>query len=221
MYKNDPMAYDNENAYPNKKILTSSQFLLYEKDPQAFYMQYVLGVRRKSSNAMNAGKLFAAMCADRKFDYKKAFEELKIRPKRLLETMEKAIACIPEMPKKNCEYVLMPKIKNGWRIRATLDMYVPENPDDIEFKTGQVEWTQERVNFSDQLTFQALAQKLEKGIKFRKMFLSWIDFRANATKLIRTFTTTRSDKSLKMMLDRVEAVIDNIEAENWTTPIYR
>lgn len=214
------MQYDTENAYPNKKILTSSQFLLYERSPQEFYTRYVLGVKLKVSNAMNAGKLFAAMCADRSFDYKKAFEELKVRPKRLLGVMEDAINHISEMPKKNCEYVLMPKFKNGWRIRATLDMYIPENPDDVEFKTGQTEWTQERANFSDQLTFQSLAHKLAKGMPFRKIFLNWVDFRANATKLIRTFKTSRSDKALDMMSARVEAVIENIEAENWTKPIY-
>ena len=221
MYKNDPMGYDRENAYPNKKILTSSQFLLYEKDPQAFYMEYKLGVRRPSTNPMNGGKLFAAMCADRKFDYRKAFEDLKIAPKRLLAVMEDAISRIPEMPKKNCEYVLMPKFKNGWKIRATLDMYVPENPDDIEFKTGQTVWDQARVDDSDQLTFQALAQKLAKKVKFRKIFLNWIDFRAKATKLIHPFETKRSDEQLQAMHDRIEAVMENIDAENWTNPIYK
>jgi len=39
-------------------MLSSSQVLTYEKEPQQFYVEYVLGVRRKTSQPMFVGKVF-------------------------------------------------------------------------------------------------------------------------------------------------------------------
>lgn len=214
------LKYDRENAYPNKKILTSTQFLTYEKSPQQFYTEYVFGKKRQSSNAMNAGKIFSSLFADRSFDHIKACQELHVKPKRLAGVMGEAIKFLPELPKKNCEVALIAKVGKGWSIRATLDGYVPEFFDIIENKTGQVEWTQERVNFSDQLTFQALAHKLKFGVKPRKILLNWVDFRANPKRLVSNFKTSRSEKAMTILLNRIKVVIENIEAENWTNPIY-
>lgn len=219
MQKVKGLHYNLADLYPNKKCLSSSQFLTYEDDPKQFYMEYVLGVRRKESKAMSFGKIFSAYFADRKFDWRTEMGNAGITNKRLYVLMEQSMSLMPVLPKKDCEYEVKPKYR-GWTFRATLDGYVPDNQDNIENKTGQVEWTQERVNFSDQITFQNWCKWKRDGVQFRKNILNWVDTGARSTKLIRTFKTSRSIKALQQFEKRIDAVIDGIESKNFTRKIY-
>jgi hypothetical protein len=90
----------------------------------------------------------------------------------------------------------------------------------VENKTGTTVWDQERVNGNDQLTFQAFVHWRKYGIPPRKIIVNWVDCRPSATQRIHTFQTTRSIRHLEQFEARVETVIANLEAENFTKPVY-
>lgn len=215
--------YRHKELYPNTKLLSSSQVLLYEESPEAFYKEYVLGVRRKMTNSILAGVAFSELFANRSFDYVKYINEenkkLKYKvPKRVIELLGQEVKRFPELPKKNCEVGLKLQIKGRWRLRVTLDgLY---HGVIIENKTGQVEWTQDRVDDSDQLTLQALAVLETEGKKANKIMLNWLDTSARANRKIYTFTTKRSVSQLKDMRVRLLTVVENLEAENFNQRFY-
>ena len=207
--------YDFKSLYPYTKTLSSSQIILYEQDPAAFYTEYVLGVRRPASTAMMVGSIFSELHRDRSFDFKTALTEAKAI-KRIADLFEMVIRQFPVVP---AEIELFGEHK-GWKVRATLDGFVESEYTIIENKTGQVEWTQERTNFSDQITIQAWCHWKKYSILPRRILLNWVNTAARAQRPLTTYKTSRSVKALRMFEARLDAVIAGIEAENWTVPIY-
>ena len=210
-------SYDSASIYPFCKCLSSSQFLLYESNPQEFFMRYELGVGGRMTPAMNLGRIFSACYQNRSLDAKAILSENGFAP-RIIELFIAALACFPvqkygspELPMR-CEF-------NGWEFRATLDDYIEKTLTVIENKTGQTEWNQERVNFSDQITFQAWTHWKLKGIPPRKIILNWWNTK-NRNLDVRTFKTSRSLGCLRNFDKRVEVVVQNIEAKNFTNPLY-
>lgn len=207
--------YDYASIYPNHKTLSSSQALLYEKDPAKFYTKYVLGVREPSSVPMLVGSIFSALHHNRKFDFRTALAECKA-PKHIPDLFARVIARFPIVP---AEIAIV--VKHGkWKFRATPDGLVESNCLIIENKTGETEWTQERLNFDDQITFQAWTFWKKVGVIPNRILLNWVNTKRNCRKEITTLKTTRSVKALKMFEKRIDAIVQNIEAGNWTNPIY-
>ena len=202
--------YKFESIYPNKKVLSSSQFLSYERDPRQFFIEYVLGARRKPSKPMMIGLAFSELYADRNFDVASYLAENKI-PRRIISLLRNAVVRFPIC--KDCEYELIGDFK-GWKFRATLDGFA--EPDIIENKTGQTEWTQERADTNDQITFQAWAYWKKYGVPPRKIMLNWVNTSASSKQMIVSYQTHRSIKQLKEFEKRVEIVIENIEGGNFT-----
>ena len=232
--KSKGLDYNHDELYPNHKMLSSSQVLAYEQDPKTFFMEYVLGVRRPCSNAMHIGKVFSAMYADRKWNWRKecqAFDGGKgIRPYRIYDALEQAISQFPDIGKRNCEVALKCKYK-GWKFRATLDGYYGKTVD-IENKTGQVPWYQNeedkiakgdtspnfRCNFADtsiQVTFQYWIKWKKDKELFDHCQLNWVDLRANAPQLVNTFVTYRTLFEIQEFEKRIDRVIAGIEVEQW------
>jgi hypothetical protein len=211
--------YDYETIYPHKKALSSSQFLLYEKDPAKFYVLYVLAPRtEKPSLAMEEGRIFSALYADRSLDFR-AYLSAVGAPPRIADRFGEVIKLFPVLKGGSPEYPL--RVKHGdWEFRATLDDFVEKQYTIIENKIGEREWTQERVNFDDQLTFQAWCHWKKYGVPPRKIILNWVDCRPRTTKYLKSFNTTRSVRALKQFEDRVDVVIENLEAGNFSKNIY-
>lgn len=210
--------YDSKSIYPNEKSLSSSQFLLYEKDPQAFWLKYALGTRGDQSKAMDIGRIFSAAYADRSLPYQRYLAEIGCRAK-FINLFGEALSKFPVLKGSKPELPLWVSFK-GWKFRATLDNYLDWEYLVIENKTGQVEWTQERVNFSDQITFQAWVHWKKYKVPPRKIMLNWWNTKSTGSVDIRSFNTSRTVKALKMFEARVETVIANLEAHNFTRPIY-
>ncbi len=209
------LGYDFESLYPNHKVLSSSQFLLYEEDPQRFYIEYVLGARRKASKAMMIGSIFSALHEDRKFNFRE--ELLKIKaPKRIGDLFDDVIKKFPIIP---AEIALKCKV-GKWSLRATLDGFLEDYSTIVENKTGQVDWTQERADFSDQVTFQAFVHWKKYGELPKKIILNWVSTNPRSTQKIITFKTSRSVRTMKVFEQRVDRVIENIEAGNFTRNFY-
>lgn len=210
--------YKLKELYPNKKTLSSSQFLKYEESPSDFYIEYVCGVKKEPSAPMLIGSIFSALYEDRTLDYKAHLHEAKA-PKRIPDLFEQAIALMPVQKNGHPEYPLIAKYR-GWSFRATLDDFVEPTYTVIENKTGKAEWNQERVNFSDQLTFQAWCHWKKYGVVPRAIILNWVDTSAHSKKTIQTFKTTRSIRAMTLFEARIDVVLYNLEAGNFTRPIY-
>ena len=209
------LGYDFKSIYPNHKTISSSQFLLYEEDPQRFYLEYVLGARRKASKAMMIGSIFSALYEDRKFNFRE--ELLKIKaPKRIGDLFDDVIKKFPIVP---AEIPLKCKV-GKWTLRATLDGFLEDYSTIIENKTGQVDWTQERADFSDQITFQAFVHWKKYGIPPKKIILNWVSTSSRSTQKIISFKTSRTIRMLKVFEGRIDRVIENLEVENFTQNIY-
>ncbi len=213
--KKNRLGYDFKSLYPNKKTLSSSQFLLYEEDPQQFYMEYVLEARREASKAMIIGSIFSALHEDRKYNFRE--ELLKIKaPKRIGDLFDEAIKKFPIVP---AEIPLKCKV-GKWTLRATLDGFLEDYNTIIENKTGQVEWTQERADFSEQITFQAFVHWKKYGMLPKQIILNWVSTSPRSTQQIITFKTSRTVRAMKVFEQRVDRVIENIEVENFTEKFY-
>lgn len=211
------LEYDRASLYPHTKELSSSQVLSYLENPSEFFMENVLGVLRSESQPMFVGKVFSAAYRDRKFNWRKAFQSYDngkgVRPYRLYQTFEQGLAAFPVIPKKDCEYPLRCKYK-GWSFRATLDGYYDRRVD-IENKTGMTEWTQERADESEQVTFQYWVKWKKDGKLFDYCQLNWLDLRASAPKLVHTFNTTRTIMQLQEFEKKIDYAINGIEIEAW------
>lgn len=207
--------YDRKSIYPNHKVLSSSQVLLYERDPAAFYTNYELGVGGDKSIPMQIGSIFSALHEHRDLDYKTALAECGA-PRHIPELFEKVIGRFPIIP---AEVIFLAPV-GRWKIRVTLDGYVDKTCTIVENKTGEKLWNRHRVEADDQLTIQAWAHWKLKGVIPKQILLNWINTKKNARKDLETFKTTRSVKAVKMFERRIEAVIAGIEAGNWTKPLY-
>lgn len=212
--------YDYQSLYPNTKTLSSSQVLCYLEDPAKFYTENVLGVRREPTVPMQIGSVFSALHKDRNYDFKAALKMVGAQP-RIADIMERHIKMFPVVP---AEVPLIAEYRK-WKFRATLDGYVESEYTIIENKTGGRDrmyggWTQERVNFDKQVTFQAWVHWKKYGVIPKRVLLNWLCLVGSGGSL-HPFKTTRSTKGLKQFEQLIDLVIDNIEAENWTKPIYQ
>ncbi len=213
MKKNKLPEYNFKELYPNKKMLSSSQMLNYEEDVKKFYLEYCLGAKQESSTAMKVGSIFSALYENRDFDFISALAEIKAI-RRYADLFERVIKVFPIVP---AEIPLKCKYKK-WTFRATLDGLSGETI--IENKTGQIEWTQERADFSDQITFQSWVYWKKYNKVPKVTLLNWIDLRARARINPVCFKTYRKARQLKVFEQRVDRVIENIEAGNFTRNIY-
>jgi len=210
--------YDTKSLYPNEKALSSSQFALYEEDPQAFFLKYMLGAKGEPSQAMSIGRIFSAAYADRTLPFKPYLEEAGCSPK-FINLFAEALAKFPVIKGGRPEHEIWVSYR-GWKFRATLDCYVDWCFMDVENKTGKMPWTQERTNFSEQITFQAWTHWLKHKVPFRSITLNWWNTGIVSHVAIQSFKTSRSITALRAFQARVDVVIDNLEAHNFTNPIY-
>lgn len=227
--------YKSNELYPYTKILSSSQFLCYEKDPWEFYLTYEMGCSRKEGPALKVGRVLAEAYADREYPVLQELMKLKKNKEISIsyDVMDRVCRMLPLIKKaEKVEHEVIASIGRGWKIRATLDGYNPSAYEIIENKSGleateytknnniEMGWDQERVNFSDQITFQALAHRLKFKVPPSRIVVNYINMSPKAVKPLESFRTTRGIRSLEMMQIRVEKVIEGIEAKNWTQKLY-
>lgn len=210
----DLTGYDFQSLYPNTKELSSSQVLLYECEPEKFYIEYVLGVRREQSTAMLVGSIFSELHKNRQYDFRSALVQAHAT-RRYADIFARVIKRFPAVPAEipiRCEY-------KGWTFRASLDGFPESAEVIIENKTGQTVWTQERADVSDQITFQAWVYWKIKNKPPKFIILNWVDLRAKTTKELVSYKTKRTVKHLREFEKRIDRVIESIEMENWTVPL--
>lgn len=197
--------YDFKGLYPFKKVLSSSQFLLYEDSPAEFYVKYVLGAKKQGSLAMTKGRIFAAAYKDRKLDYAYFLREAGCNQK-FIDLFGKALAKFPVLRGGHPELPMIAKI-SGWGFRATLDDYLAVNKTVIENKTGAIPWTKWRADESDQITFQAWVHWIKTGEPPSVIILNWWNTKQTNYADVQSFKTQRTVKQLKEFEGRVGWVV--------------
>lgn len=210
--------YDVDSIYPNAKMLSSSQFLLYIKSPSDFYMEWVLGVRRESSLAMTLGRLFSSCYEDRERDISE-FEESKYFDLLTIQNFRDALKRLPVIKNGQPEYPMIGE-KDGWKFRATLDDFVESSSVIVENKTGKVKWTQERADNDMQMTFQAWCFWKRYGFPPKSIILNWWDTSNKNYAKVLTFKTKRLKSQLESFDEIVGQVIKHLEAGNFSKNIF-
>lgn len=205
--------YDFKGLYPFKKVLSSSQFLCYEKSPEDFYVKYVLGAKKQGSLAMTKGRIFSAAYADRTLDYAYFLREAGCKQK-FIDLFGKALAKFPVLKGGQPELAMIAKI-SGWGFRATLDDYLKTSQTVIENKTGEVEWSQERADLSDQITFQAWVHWIKLGVVPKEIILNWWNTKQKNYADVRTFKTKRTVKQVKEFEGRIGWVVQGINKKHF------
>ncbi len=219
--------YKANELWPHTKVLSSSQFLLYLASPERFGVEYKDGLPRSEGHALRLGRGFSEAFADRQFDLRAYAKAEKLR----MPEVERLIAALPLLAHaERCEEELFADVGRGWKLRATLDGYNPSRWEIIENKIGAepndytrrmgipMGWTQERVNFDNQLTFQAFVHWKAITVQPSRIVLNWIPTTKSKT-MVHRFKTSRSIAKLKQFGDLVAVVIENIEAGNFSRPI--
>ena len=210
--------YDSASLFPNAKRLSSSQIICYDKKPEEFYLRHVLGVNAEPSVAMRIGSIFSALYQNRNLNYKKFLCEMHGAVK-YIQLFERNIKKFPVIKNGHPEYPFIVKL-GDWELRITLDDFVKDQFVIIENKTGQTEWTQERVDEDFQVTMQAWGCWKTLGVLPKKIFLNWLDMRPNTRKELWTFKTSRTMKQVRECEKKLEVIIKNIEIGNFTKSIY-
>lgn len=208
--------YDTASLYPNTKRLSSSQVLTYLKDPQRFYVEYVLGGKGEKSKAMMLGSIFSACYQNRELDYEKLLSDEGFSPD-IINLFGQALSRFPVQINGFPEYPMIAEHKD-WEFRASLDDYIEKEHIIIENKTGKAYWTEKRVEEDMQLTFQAWChwKKIKKTPKY--ILLSWWNTGTKSLR-IKNFKTKRTVSQLKEFEKLIDKVIQNLEAQNFSNPI--
>jgi len=210
--------YDDKTIYPHFKVLSSSQFLAYEKDPRQFFNDYELGAKSEGTLKMSQGRVFSALYADRTLPFREYLKQMGAKP-RVADRFEYAIKLMPVLKGGHPEYPLIANY-GGWGFRATLDDFVEEIHVIVENKTGEKVWTQERADTDDQINFQAWSHLVKYTTVPKKIIVNWVDLRAGSNQILNSFITKRSLTQLKEFQKRVDVVIANLEAGNFSTHLY-
>ena len=176
-------------------------------------MEYKMGQRRPQSNAMYLGSVFSASYTDRNLKWRPLLQKRNIAPKRIYQEFDDALKILPVIPKRYCEYPLICKYK-GWKFRATLDAYHKPSDTNIENKTGQTVWSQERADDSVQVTFQNWCKLIKDKAPFNDTLLQWVDFRATKEQQVQVFHTKRTVEQLQKFQPLVDRAIKNVEVVN-------
>jgi len=188
-----------------KDYLSWSQHSLWTSSKREYYKKYGLGEDRSTNKFFNKGKEFAtAMEYDD--DGEHSSDSL------LSFVLENA----PRLA--NSEEKLMVELKNGEKILSILDSSDEHGESFIEYKTGKVPWTQEKVNNHDQMMFYALALYIKSGrMQTPSSLLVWIETEETEdglkyTGLIEAFPREFLISEVEAFEDKLIKTIEEIEA---------
>ncbi len=208
--------YDHASLWPHTKTLSSSQVLSYLKDPAEFYAEYKYGDKR-SSPAMEIGRIFSAAYADRTLDPTPYLLANGCKPK-FVALFKEALGKFPVIKDSLPEFPMMGEV-GEWKIRVTLDDFKYAMGLIIENKTGKKVWDEERVATSPQLTLQFWSYHNKHGKMPKQVLLNWWNTGITSYVDVRSFKVKRTKEEIAECQELLERVIENIEAGNFSEPI--
>lgn len=211
--------YHAEKLYPHTKVLSSSQFIDYARDPRKFYERWIAGFAMKRSAALEVGSAFAEYYADRSFDYRAYLLGCGQKiPSRLIDVIGEAIKYFPKpfMP----EHELIVPFE-GWEFRITLDDFYPKQKVIAEHKTSALGWNQETCDTHVQITLQAWGFWKLNGTPPKHVQVNWVDTSFNPPQLVQSFKTKRSVANLEAFEKTVIVpVLKHLESGNFSRLIF-
>lgn len=195
-----------------------SRLWTYIKDPQDYYLKYVIGVPFIPSEPMVKGSIFSEAYADPKFDWKAAL----INPRKVLdddkipETLtftsdnvrifERALSSkdLLRLPPKQCEQSVYVQSKIC-KLMMKNDGYNPETFLVVENKFGKP-WDKERANTEDQMTFYAYCSYLQLG----KIPLVRVQSINSKTGEVKVFEVQKTKQQFEPLEEKIEYAFKGI-----------
>lgn len=184
----------------NRDYISYSQLSLWEKNPNQYYRQYVLGKESPTNKYLDFGKQVAT-ALEWGFD---AWHD------KMIEMM---LVFMPTYPKR--EFKITAKL-DGIKLLSRFDGWDPKRKHLGEYKTSKNNWTQGMVDKNDQLTFYALMVWLKYRVLPSKIFLHWAKTIENnrgelgLTGDFHTFETRRTLKDLIIFSARIKKAANDI-----------
>lgn len=170
-----------------------SQLDCYTRNPEEYFMRYVLGVKEEPTAAMRLGSIVheAIEGSLSEQGWRDALAECGFTP----DYARALAAALPNVPKPQAKEMEVRIDAPGFahkgapvQLLSIFDGLDLEPAALYEWKTGSP-WTQERVDDHEQLTFYAFVHKQKFGRIPRKMSLSHINMKNGK---VTTFQTSRS-----------------------------
>ena len=180
---------------PKKRnYLSFSQLNLWERNPDQYYRQYILGEDGQDNKYLKLGRQMAT-ALEFGFD---AWHD------KMIEMM---LVFMPSYPKK--EFKITAKL-DGIKLLGVLDGFNPRKLIIGEYKTSKNNFTQKMVDTSTQITFYSLLVWLKYKKLPNKIFLHWARTIENShgelglTGDFQTFETKRTLKDIIMLSRRIK-----------------
>lgn len=211
--------YNKAELYPNNKMLSSTQFIDYAKDPKVFYEKWVAGFEGKKGAALEVGIAFSELYADRSFDYRSYLMNCGVKvPSRLIDLCGSVIKYFPKPNEPEKEL----RVKfNGWVIRITLDdVYFKQNVI-VENKTSGLLWTQAVVDNHIQITLQQWGYwKLQSKVP-KYTVVNWVDTGYRPKQPVLSLKTKRTKAQLEAFEKGIVVpVLKNLDANNFSVKVF-
>jgi len=192
-----------------KPYISPSQFMLFNRDPMAYYEQYFVARIDEATTKMTFGKIFQKAWCDKKYNYEKALQEHgftsdKIRVIKTALTHPETIRLSKNKTEKTIR-IKHPDIIGGYELLCILDGL----DDDliIENKMGAW-WTGQRVEDSVQLTWQIMSFY----IKYEKMPTCLLQSFNSNNGIPRLILAKRTKQDFQNLITDINSMITRIEA---------
>lgn len=194
--------------------LSWSQLYLYRKDPNEYFVQYVMGVKQPPTPAMMLGSLIHRAIGDN-WDAKKLEMQMKGEhyTSDYIRTGISILSKAPRYPLQEERIVLEPSAHNGLKVPV---MAILDGLDDVlnkigEHKTTSSGWSQQQVDEHDQLTLYDLVCYY----KYNKIFLNELNVLNVNNGKVKTYISTRSEKQILDLRDEINATYEDLVRRGW------
>jgi hypothetical protein len=198
----------------NRPHFSWSQYSLWHKSKREFWKRYHLGQEQLSNRYFDKGKEFASYIS----------ANVQIGQDQMLKSVSLKVPKLDIFENELLQDFIVEERKI--KLLAYLDSTKFDFSEFIEYKTGKIEWTQERVLEHDQLLFYAAAIYLYTG-EIPKSTLVWVEtmetqnglqFTGRIEEFVRIFSIPEVNRFLQSIHDTVLDIeayeYDELEVED-------
>lgn len=184
-----------------KKYLSYSQINLWKRSPEKYKRTYFEGEEYPTNQAIDFGKNFAEI-----LEGKKKTDDIIVQ----------GVIC--QIPKYDTiEKEIKVKIEDI-NLLGYLDSYCSKTHNFYEYKTGKMDWTQDKVDKADQITFYAMLVYLKYKVVPKNISLIWAkteieDDIIQFTGDVKEFKTSRVLVDILKMMVEVKKIAKEIDVE--------
>jgi len=192
-----------------REYISFSQYSTYQRSPENYFKEYILGMRREPTKPMTLGKIFDEAFSNRDVKWKPQLKSFGFE--KYIPIFERALSVMTEAPKNQCQFKVLADNK-PLLLYSIYDVYYPTLFHIIEIKFGEREHTQESADTMEQLSFYDLSHTLKFRVPPTRMSLVWVNSKTGDVKM---FKTKRSANQRKLFKSSVDYVSECIIAGKW------